>query len=158
MNTKDIFLVGAGLVVGYILVGFLNKSKDKAEASSSINSDVKNENLFDCEKMWEEQSKYMKGPPEYLLKQKNGFLSSCKEGKIDYTKDFGNGLFVTYKNDCNKITNKCPIIRVVLNGVTYYTNNGKYYRQSAGGPTITVIPIEITEKQYIEEAISKIPF
>ena len=27
MNTKDILLVGGGLVLGYLLVGYLNKSK-----------------------------------------------------------------------------------------------------------------------------------
>jgi hypothetical protein len=31
MNTKDILLVGAGVVVGYFLVVFMNKSKDNAE-------------------------------------------------------------------------------------------------------------------------------
>lgn len=31
MNTKDILLVGAGVVVGYFLVSFLNKSKDNAQ-------------------------------------------------------------------------------------------------------------------------------
>jgi len=31
MNTRDIVLVGAGVVVGYLLVGYLNKSKDNAQ-------------------------------------------------------------------------------------------------------------------------------
>jgi hypothetical protein len=105
MNTRDIVLVGAGVVVGYLLVGYLNKSKDNAQTStdSSGSSEPKNQILFDCEKMWQERAEMIKGTPEFLLKQKEGFLSLCKEGKIDFTKDYGNGLFVTYKNDCNKI-------------------------------------------------------
>ena len=31
MNKRDIILVGAGVVVGYLLVGFMNKSKDNAQ-------------------------------------------------------------------------------------------------------------------------------
>jgi hypothetical protein len=31
MNTRDIVLVGAGVVVGYLLVGYLKKSKDNAQ-------------------------------------------------------------------------------------------------------------------------------
>jgi hypothetical protein len=107
--------------------------------------------------LWEEKSKAMKGSPEYLLKQKNGFLSFCKS-KNEFTKDFGNGLVVTYKNDCNKVTFKCPIIRVYLNGVDWSAQNGKYYRTSGGSANIDAFPIEITEKQWIDEAISKVPF
>lgn len=154
MKTKDIILLGIGIVVVYVI---LSKKKD-TKSNEEVNLDVKNENLFDCEKMWEERTKTLKGTPEFLLKQKNAFFSSCKEGKIDFTKDFGNGLFVTYKNDCNKITNKCPIIRVSLNGITWNTTNGKYFKTSGGSANVDVRPIEITEKQWIEEAISKVPF
>lgn len=31
MNTKDILLVGAGVVVGYLLGGFINKLKNNAQ-------------------------------------------------------------------------------------------------------------------------------
>jgi F0F1-type ATP synthase epsilon subunit len=31
MNTKDVILIGAGLVVGYLLVGYLKKQKDNAQ-------------------------------------------------------------------------------------------------------------------------------
>jgi hypothetical protein len=31
MNTRDVILVGAGIAVGYLLVGYLNKSKDNAQ-------------------------------------------------------------------------------------------------------------------------------
>ena len=30
MNTKDVLLVGAGVLVGYILFGYVNKTKNKA--------------------------------------------------------------------------------------------------------------------------------
>ena len=33
MNTRDIVLVGAGVVVGYLLVGYLNKSKENAQGA-----------------------------------------------------------------------------------------------------------------------------
>jgi hypothetical protein len=35
MNTRDIVLVGAGVVVGYLLVGYLNKSKNNAQGTTS---------------------------------------------------------------------------------------------------------------------------
>ena len=159
MTTRDIILVGAGAVVGYILFGYVNKTKNNSQLSSDVNTDSNNQITFDCEKMWQEKEKTLKGTPEFILKQKNGFLSLCKEGKVDFTKDYGNGLFVTYKNDCNKVTKKCPIIRVSFDGGSWWsTNDGKYFRQGRGGANITVIPIEITEKQWIEEAISKVPF
>lgn len=34
MNTKDIVLVGVGVVVGYLLVGYLKKSKDNAQGTT----------------------------------------------------------------------------------------------------------------------------
>ena len=161
MNTRDFILVGAGAVVGYLLVGVMNKNKAVVQTSTDTTNlpDTSSQTApIDCEKKWEEMAKMMKGSPEYLLKQKNAFLSLCAEGKTDFTKDFGNGLVVTYKNDCNKITLKCPIIRVSLNGTNWSAVNGKYYRTSGGSANIMVRPIEITEKQWIEEAISKVPF
>lgn len=158
MKTRDLVLVGAGIAVGYILNGYFKKSKDNSQSSSNVNSDSNNQITFDCEKMWQEREKTMQGTTEFILKQKNSFLSACKDGKIDYTKDYGNGLLVTYKNDCDKVTHKCPIIRVSFNGTTWSTNNGKYFRESGGSANVDVRPIEITEKQWIEEAISKVPF
>jgi predicted metal-dependent HD superfamily phosphohydrolase len=56
MNTRDVMLVGAGVVVGYLLVGFLNKSKDNAQASTgSTGSTVDQTKLADCTKKVEEQ-------------------------------------------------------------------------------------------------------
>jgi hypothetical protein len=34
MNTKDVILVVAGVAVGYLLVGYLNKSKDSSTTGS----------------------------------------------------------------------------------------------------------------------------
>lgn len=36
MNTRDIVLVGAGAVFGYLLVGYLKKSKDKSGSTDGI--------------------------------------------------------------------------------------------------------------------------
>jgi hypothetical protein len=36
MNTRDIVLVGAGVVVGYLLIGYLKKSKDKSGSTDEI--------------------------------------------------------------------------------------------------------------------------
>lgn len=35
MKTKDILLVGAGVVLGYLLVGYLDKSKSNAQATDT---------------------------------------------------------------------------------------------------------------------------
>jgi hypothetical protein len=40
MNTKDIVLVGAGVVVGFLLVGFMNKSKDNTRGTTGGNLPV----------------------------------------------------------------------------------------------------------------------
>jgi outer membrane murein-binding lipoprotein Lpp len=59
MNTRDVMLVGAGVVVGYLLVGFLNKSKDNAQASTGSTGlsepTVDQAKLADCTKKVEEQ-------------------------------------------------------------------------------------------------------
>jgi outer membrane murein-binding lipoprotein Lpp len=157
MNTRDVILVGAGVAVGYLLVGYANKTKNNSQLSSNVNTDSNNQITFDCEKMWQEREKTLKGTPEFILKQKNGFLSACKGGKIDFTKDYGNGLFVTYKNDCNEVTKKCPISSVSFNGTTWSWSKeqGKYFKRYNDHDSR---PQEITEKQWIEEAISKVPF
>jgi len=54
MNTRDLMLVGAGVVVGYLLVGFLNKSKDNAQTTGSASS-VDQAKLADCTKKIEEE-------------------------------------------------------------------------------------------------------
>ena len=161
MNTRDFILVGAGAFVGYLLVGVMNRNKAITAMETGTNlPDTSSQTApINCEALWEEKSKMIEFSPETRLKQKTAFLSLCAEGKTDFTKDFGNGLIVTYKNDCNKFTYKCPIIRVSFDGGTWWsTNDGKYFRQGRGGANITVVPTEITEKQWIEEAISKVPF
>jgi len=154
MKNKNILIALVGLGVLYAL--YLKNKKGKSNVVT--NSEPKNQINFNCEAMWIESSKGRTGSPEFLLKQKNAFLSNCKEGKIDFKRDYGNGLFVTYKNDCNKVTGKCPIVEVRLNGTTWSTTNGKYYKMSGGSANVDVRPIEITEKQWIDEAISKVPF
>jgi outer membrane murein-binding lipoprotein Lpp len=78
MSTRDVVLVGAVLVVGYLLVGYLNKSKNNSQLSSNVDLDSNNEINIDCEAKWQEKAKTIKGTPEFLLKEKNDFLSTCK--------------------------------------------------------------------------------
>jgi hypothetical protein len=40
MSTRDVVLVGAGLVVGYLLVGYLNKSKNNTQLTTGGNLPV----------------------------------------------------------------------------------------------------------------------
>ena len=55
MNTRDVILVGAGVVVGYLLVGYLNKSKDNAqETMDLLEPTVDQAKLADCTKKVEE--------------------------------------------------------------------------------------------------------
>jgi len=84
---------------------------------------------------------------------------------IEEKKDLGNGLSVVYDiANCNKTTKKCPIMRVVKQDgdtfTSWYSENNKYFKRvesplaPKGGKNVT----EITEQQYIDEAISKVPF
>lgn len=83
---------------------------------------------------------------------------------IGEKRDFGNGLSVVYDvANCNNITHKCPIIRVIKQDgdtfTSWYSENNKYYKRiesplAPKGGNVT----EITEKQYIDEAISITPF
>jgi hypothetical protein len=83
---------------------------------------------------------------------------------IGEKRDLGNGLSVVYDiANCNKITKKCPVMRVIKqDGDTFtiwYSENNKYFKNTQSpvlpkGGNVT----EITEKQYIDEAISKVPF
>ena len=83
---------------------------------------------------------------------------------IGEKKDLGNGLSVVYDiANCNKITHKCPIMRVIKQSgdtfTSWYSEKNKYFKRiesplAPKGGNIT----EITEKQYIEEAISMTPF
>lgn len=83
---------------------------------------------------------------------------------IEEKKDLGNGLSVVYDiANCNKTTSKCPIIRVIKEDkdtiTTWYSEKNKYFKITGSklmdmGSNLT----EITEKQYIDEAISMLPF
>jgi hypothetical protein len=82
---------------------------------------------------------------------------------IGEKKDLGNGLSVVYDiANCNKITHKCPIMRVIKQSgdifTSWYSENNKYFKRiesplAPKGGNVT----EITEKQYIDEAMSIIP-
>jgi hypothetical protein len=51
MNTRDVVLVGAGVVVGYLLVGYLNKSKNNAQGTmDSIEPMVDQAKIDGCNK------------------------------------------------------------------------------------------------------------
>lgn len=51
MKTRDLVLVGAGLLVGYLLVGYLNKSKDNAQGTmGSSDSTVDQAKIDACNK------------------------------------------------------------------------------------------------------------
>jgi hypothetical protein len=65
--------------------------------------------------------------------------------------------------NCNKMTKKYPIMRVIKqDGDTFtiwYSENNKYFKNTQS----PLLPkggnvIEIREQQYIDEAISKVPF
>jgi len=83
---------------------------------------------------------------------------------IEEKKDLGNGLSVVYDiANCDKTTYKCPIIRVIKEDgdaiTTWYSENNKYFKITGS----KLVPIgtnlkEITEQQYIHEAISMLPF
>jgi hypothetical protein len=83
---------------------------------------------------------------------------------IGEKRDFENGISVVYDiANCNKITHKCPIMRVIKREgdsfTSWYSENSKYFKRietptAPKGGNVT----EITEKQYIDEAMSIIPF
>lgn len=83
---------------------------------------------------------------------------------IGEKRDFANGISVVYDiANCNKMTYKCPIMRVIKidgdNVTSWYSENSKYFKRvestlAPKGGNVT----EITEKQYIDEAISITPF
>jgi hypothetical protein len=83
---------------------------------------------------------------------------------IGEKRDFANGISVVYDiANCNKMTYKCPIMKVIKregdNFTSWYSENSKYFKRietptAPKGGNVT----EITEKQYINEAMSIIPF
>ncbi len=90
--------------------------------------------------------------------------SNTPSSPIGEKKDLGNGLSVVYDiANCNKTTKKCPIMRVIKQDgdtfTSWYSENNKYFKRvesllAPKGGNVT----EITEQQYIDEAMSIIPF
>lgn len=57
MNTKDVLIVGAGVVLGYLLVGYVNKTKAKNQATTGSTGAIVDQAKIDkCNK---EVSDYM---------------------------------------------------------------------------------------------------
>jgi hypothetical protein len=90
--------------------------------------------------------------------------SNMPSSPIGEKKDLGNGLSVVYDiANCNKTTKKCPIMRVIKQDgdtfTSWYSENNKYFKRiesplAPKGGNVT----EIREQQYIDEAMSIIPF
>lgn len=79
MNTKDILLVGAGILAGYILSGLINKSKNNAQnIMESEEPKVDQAKLADCTKKVEEQM----ATTEFKVSA-NFDLNSYKKESID---------------------------------------------------------------------------
>ena len=57
--------------------------------------------------------------------------------------------------NCNNLTQKCLIIGATVGAFKFDKKGDKYYKQQVY-PT-TSIPMEITEKQWVEECIIKLP-
>lgn len=83
---------------------------------------------------------------------------------IGEKRDFANGISVVYDiANCNKMTFKCPIMRIIKRDgdtfTSWYSENNKYFKRvesplAPKGGNVT----EIREQQYIDEAMSIIPF
>ena len=83
---------------------------------------------------------------------------------IGEKRDFANGISVVYDiANCNKMTFKCPIMRIIKREgdtfTSWYSENNKYFKRvesplAPKGGNVT----EIREQQYIDEAMSIIPF
>jgi hypothetical protein len=131
MKTQDLLLLGIGVGIGYLAFKRYQQNKPKQDTQTTI---------------------------------EKGNVLPIVEGKplMQTIKDYGNGLIVNYSKNCNEITHKCPIVSVSQkNGVNttrwFKDVHGKYYRDNSS-PNLDSRPIEITEKQWIDEAISKLPF
>lgn len=88
MNKRDIILVGAGVVVGCLLVGFLNKSKLNAqETMDSEDPMVDQARLADCTKKVEEQmaSTAFKVTANFDMNAyKKNAIDNCMKGGVFY--------------------------------------------------------------------------
>ena len=79
MNTRDIVLVGAGVVVGYLLVGYLNKSKDNAQETMDLEEPMVDQAKIDkCNEELALKLQTVKmGSPEALEAFKKEVLEEC---------------------------------------------------------------------------------
>jgi hypothetical protein len=89
-------------------------------------------------------------------------VSQVVSSPIGEKKDLGNGLSVVYDiANCNTTTKKCPIIKVIKvqgdNVTSWYKENNKYFKRIESPLTPKNNAIEISEKQWIEQAISITP-
>jgi hypothetical protein len=83
---------------------------------------------------------------------------------IGEKRDYDNGISVVYDiANCNKMTFKCPIMKVIKREgdtfTSWYSENNKYFKRiesplAPKGGNVT----EIREQQYIDEAMSIIPY
>lgn len=98
MNTRDILLVGAGLVAGYLLVGVINKNKAvtginttgtttlpdtsaqtvppaSTDGGTNVSQDPR---LVACEEKWNQYaSKVRFGSSEQMQATHNNFITNC---------------------------------------------------------------------------------
>jgi hypothetical protein len=83
MNTRDIVLVGAGVVVGYLLVGYLNKSKDNAQETMDSEEPIVDQTKIDaCNKQVADYMATSKfGAGVDLEKMKKDVFDSCMAQK-----------------------------------------------------------------------------
>jgi hypothetical protein len=94
MNQRDVLLVGAGVLAGYLLVGFMNKNKANAtetlpnkESQTVPPATTAGETLVDpkltaCEDKWKENLKNLriKGAQAIALAH-DAFIADCLAGK-----------------------------------------------------------------------------
>ena len=84
MNTRDVMLVGAGVLVGYLLVGYLNKSKDNTQESTGSSEPTFDQTkLADCTKKVEERmasTEYVSSPDFDINAYKKNQIADCMKG------------------------------------------------------------------------------
>jgi hypothetical protein len=84
MNTKELLLVGAGVLGGYLLVTYLSKNKNKLETPTSLNQPIVDQAKIDaCNKKVDDfmaSSKFMAGTDLEAVKKEK--FESCMAGKI----------------------------------------------------------------------------
>ena len=84
MNTKDVLIVGAGVVLGYLLVGYVNKTKAKNQATTgSTGAIVDQVKLADCTKKADEQLTLIKTTANFdSVAFKKNYIDNCMSENI----------------------------------------------------------------------------